>query len=111
MAWAGTPVAATCAIPLLSAAGAAINSAANYRQGFLGALLGPAPGGPMLWRSGVLPTTLPSGTVPSDLSVAQTATASANVLVSAGNCVISRTGAAGGPYVIQFASTSTVAVD
>lgn len=113
MAWAGTPVQAACAIPLMNAAGTtAVNSAANYRQAFLGALLAPAPGGPMVWRSGVIPTSLWSGaTINVDLSVIQTTTASSSVTVAPGNCVISRTGAAGGPYVVNFPTASTLVCD
>ncbi len=111
MTWSGTPAPATGAIPLMNAAGTEpVNTAANYRLGFIGALIAPAPGGPMAWRSGVLPTALlPGATVNSDLSVAATATASSSVTVAAGNCVISRTGAAGGPYLVNF-DTPTILI-
>lgn len=113
MAWAGTPVQAASAVPLMNAAGTTpVNSAANYRQGFIGALVAPAPGGPMVWRSGVLPTALVgAATVNGDLAVAQTTTASSSIVVAPGNCVISRTGAAGGPYLVSFPTASTLVCD
>lgn len=111
MAWAGTPVQATGAVPLMAANGTTpVNTAANIRQGLLGALLGPAPGGPMAWRAGVVPTTAAGG-VNTDLAVQQTASASQSVQIVAGNHVIPRSGAAGGPYVVNFASTSTLVAD
>lgn len=111
MAWAGTPVQSTSAIPLLSAAGAAINSAANYRQGWIGALVAPAPGGPMLWRPGVLSSAAGTAAPNTDLAVSQTPTASVNVLVNPGTVVIPRSGVAGGPYLVTFTSVSTLVAD
>ncbi|HEX5119858.1 MAG TPA: hypothetical protein VFW65_32125 [Pseudonocardiaceae bacterium] len=106
-------MAAAGAVPMMDATGTTpVNTAANYRQGLLGAFLAPAPGGPMVWRSGVLPTSLPAGsTVNGDLWVGQTTTASRSVLVAPGNCVIPRSGAAGGPYIATFPATSTVVAD
>jgi hypothetical protein len=95
-----------------AAGSAGINTAANYRQGFLGAFLAPAPGGPMVWRPGVLPSSAWSGAVSNvDLSVLQTATASNQVQVISGNAVVPRSGAAGGPYIPNFASTSLLTTD
>lgn len=114
MAWSGTPVQASGAVPLMNAAGTApVNSAADIRQGLLGAFLSPAPtGGPMAWRPGVLPAYAWSGaTTNVDLSVVQTTTASNQVNIPAGNCVVPRTGAAGGPYIVSFNATSTLTTD
>jgi hypothetical protein len=106
-------VQAAGAVPLMNAAGTSpVNTAANYRQAFIGALVAPAPGGPMIWRSGVIPTSLTSGaTINVDLSVNQTTTASSSVTVTPGNCVISRSGASGGPYAISFPTVSTLVSD
>lgn len=113
MAWAGTPVQASGAIPLMNAAGTSpVNTAANYRQGLLGAFLAPAPGGPMVWRPGVLPTTaLAGGATNGDLWVYQTTTASNQVQIVPGGCVIPRSGAAGGPYTVYFNATSLLTTD
>lgn len=111
MVWAGTPVQSASAIPMMNAAGTtAINSAANYRMGLIGALAAPAPGGPIVWRAGVL-SSAGTSTSNTDLSVSQTGTASSSVLVAPGTCVIPRAGGAGGPYLVTFTSTSTVVSD
>lgn len=113
MAWAGTPVQASGAIPLMNAAGtAAVNSASDYRQGLLGAFLAPGPGGPMVWRPGVLPSSAWAGANSNvDLSVMPTPTASNQVNIAAGSCVIPRSGGAGGPYIVTFNAASTLTTD
>jgi hypothetical protein len=95
----------------MNAAGTSpVNTAANYRMGLIGAAAAPAPGGPIVWRAGVL-SSAGTSTGNTDLSVSQTGTASASVLVAPGTCVIPRAGAAGGPYLVTFTSTSTVVGD
>jgi hypothetical protein len=109
-----TPVAASSAIPLMAADGVtAVNTAANYRQSWIGSAATPAPGGPMSWRPGVIPTATASGTFKPflDLLVAQTATASTAITVGAGNCIIVRSGAGAGPYLVGFNSASTITLD
>ena len=102
-----TPVQATAAIPLMAADGVtAVNTAANYRQGFIGAMASPAPGGPMTWRSGVIPSTTVTSPVSAvrDLLGAAAVPASSSMTVAAGSCIIVRSGALGGPYLVNFAS-------
>lgn len=109
-----TPVQASSAIPLMAADGVtAVNSAANYRQGWIGALAAPYPGGPMSWRPGVIPTSTAAGTYKPflDLLVTATATADVNIHVGAGNCIIVRSGALAGPYLVGFNSANTIQLD
>lgn len=113
MAWAGTPVQASSSVPLMATDGlTAINTAAQYRQGLIGAFVGPAPGG--VPRSGVIVSYSVSGspTVAGDLlCAAVTPTANANVTVAPGACVIERSGLAAGPYLAEWNQVSTVAID
>lgn len=111
MVWSGTPVQSSSAIPMLTAAGAAMNTAANYRNGFIGAFAAANPGGPMAWRPGIIPSA--GGTTPPniDLQVAQTPTASNQVLAQPGTLVIPKAGLAAGPYLVQFATVSTLTAD
>jgi len=111
MVWSGTPVQSTSAIPMLTAAGAAVNTAANYRNGFIGAFAAANPGGPMAWRPGIISSA--GGTVApnTDLKVSQTATASNQVLAQPGTLVIPRGGLAAGPYLVGFATVSTLTAD
>lgn len=113
MAWSGTPVASTAAITTMNAAGTTgVNTAANYRQSFIGAFVSPAPGGPFIWRSGVIPTTFPSGgTTHTDLQVIQNSTPNSGVKVNPGNAVISRTGVSGGPYPVGFNTQTSLPLD
>lgn len=111
MAWSGTPVQATSAIPMLTASGAAMNTAANYRQGFIGAFAASLPGGPMSWRPGIIPSAGGSTPPNTDLQVTQTASASNQVLAAPGTLVIPRGGLAAGPYLVQFATVSTLTTD
>jgi hypothetical protein len=96
---------------MLTASGAAMNTAANYRYGFIGALVAANPGGPMAWRPGIIPSA--GGTTPPniDLAVTQTATASNQVLVAPGTLVIPKAGLAAGPYLVGFPTVSTLTTD
>lgn len=113
MAWSGTPVASTAAITTMNGAGTTgVNTAANYRQSFIGAFVSPAPGGPFIWRSGVIATTFPSGgTTHTDLQVVPNGTPNSTVKVNPGNAVISRTGVSGGPYPVGFNTQTTLPLD
>lgn len=115
MAWSGTPQQAAAAIPMMAADGVTpVNSAANYRQGFLGALLTRAPGSNgQVWRSGVL-VSAQSATpaVPSDLLITPTnGTPDANVRVAPGTAIFYRAGLAGGPYAGTWTTNVTLPID
>lgn len=109
-AWSGTPVAASAAIPLMAADGVTgVNNAANYRQGFIGAFAAPAPGGPMSWRPGVIPTSWQGPNVFQDFLC--TAGTGRTITVKGGNAIIVRSGLAGGPYLVNFNQTQTITAD
>lgn len=116
MVWSGTPIAATSSVPLMNAAGSgAVNSAANYRQGFIGAMVTAAPGGPMSWRSGVFPTTwdaaLGTGAHRDLMGIPTTPTNNSHVQVYGGTCVIARTGSTAGPYLVGFNAVTDLTFD
>lgn len=106
---------ASGAVPMMAADGVtAINSAANYRQGFIGALVAGASGQTspqQAWRSGVFGTVSVAGGVPLDLKAAQTASASQAVLVNPGNALMSRAGSAAGPYLANWNASVTLGLD
>ena len=114
MPWSGTPIAATSSVPLMNAAGTgAVNSAANYRQGFIGAFATAAPGGPMSWRGGVFPTTWDAtlSTHRDLFGIPTTPTNNSHVQVYGGTCVIARTGSTAGPYLVGFNSVTDLTFD
>jgi hypothetical protein len=118
MAWSGTPIAATSSVPLMNAAGSgAVNTAANYRQGFIGAFAAPAPGGPMSWRSGVFPTTWDAtlnggaGAHRDLFGIPTTPTNNNHVQVYGGDCVVTRTGSTAGPYLVGFNAVTDLPFD
>lgn len=116
MAWSGTPTAASSSVPLMNAAGSgAVNSAANYRQGFIGAFLAASPGGPMSWRGGVIPTTwdatIGTGAHRDLMGIPTTPTNNAHVQVYGGNCCVVRTGASAGPYLVSFNTVTDLIFD
>lgn len=107
-----TILTASSAIALMShgPSPAPVNTALNYRQGFVGALVSPAPGGPMSWRSGVFSTATGTGTHSQDLQVIALGTAGQGVSILAGNMVIAR-GAGSGPYLVGLNQEVTFALD
>lgn len=111
MAWSGTAVQAASAIPMMTAGGAPLNTAANYRYGLIGAFAAANPGGPMAWRPGIIPSAGGSTPPNTDLQVTQTATASNQVLVAPGTLVIPKGGLAAGPYLVGFPTVSTLTTD
>jgi hypothetical protein len=65
----------------------------------------------MAWRPGIIPSAGGSTAPNTDLQATQTATASSQVLVNPGTLVIPRGGLAAGPYLVQFATVSTLTAD
>lgn len=114
-----TVITAAGCIPLMShgPSPSGVNSAQNFRQGLIGALVTAAPttpsAGPPAWLSGVLCTTSYNnfaGNYPVDLMVISQNTPGQSVLVYAGVSVVSR-GPTNGPYLACFNTTSTINLD
>ncbi|AHH98337.1 hypothetical protein [Kutzneria albida] len=106
------------AVPMMAANGTtAINTAANYRQAWIGALTasaGAQTAPQTAWRSGVFGSTSVTGVngnIPMDLQVNQTVSASQGVLINAGNALIGRTGTAAGPYLANWNASFTMSMD
>lgn len=105
-----TVVTASSAIPMLSTSNAAINTALNYKQGWIGATIAPAASGPLSWLSGVLPTTSTAGAYVVDLLPIPLGTPGQGVQAWPGSAVVSR-GAVNGPYLVNFNGTSVINLD